>query len=1264
MTSVAPDPGLRNGRANGHGNATNGETNGPAEENTVNIINKNGKVKVIVHGDIEVKYGDQATQHQQIRVEPPPVTVNGCPFLNPRGGEQKVIRTRNYATGEETVDTLHKKIMEPTQCTAKRCMGSIMGIQRMTKPGEVKSKEDVISQATDFIEQFYASLNRSGSPVHTKRLGDVLASIESTGTYDLTHNELVFGARTAWRNAARCIGRIQWSKLQLFDARNVRTTAGMFEAICNHIKYATNKGMLRSAITVFPPRSSPGRDYRVWNAQFIGYAGYRQEDGTVVGDKAGVEFTEVCQRLGWKGRGGMWDILPLVLQANGGEPDLFEIPLDLVLEVNLSHPKYPWFEEMGLKWFAVPGVSGMLLDCGGLDFSACPFSGWYMGTEIGARDLCDPQRYNLCETIANKMGLNTKNLSSLWKDKALVECNIAVLHSFQLAKVTITDHHSAAESFMQHLQNEQKLRGGCPADWVWVVPPISGSITPVFHQEMVSYHLKPSYDYQPNAWETHVWKDDTSDGAALPGTRRKKKIRFRDVARAMSLTAKMMGQALKTRVRCTILFSTETGRSERFANRVRDLFKHSFDARVMCMSEFDAELLRDESMVLVVTSTFGNGEPPGNGVDFSKQLHRLTTIDNKKRALPSRGESMRESYTKRMKKRAHRHVTGDVDPDSGAVKELANLRYSVFALGSTAYPNFCAFGHYVNNVLNELGGEKLLDIAEGDELCGQDDAFLNWVRGTYKAACDAFCITTTHDSSKILAKTDDTWRIGKYRLQQKTEKTEKKEDDICDGWSKIHGRAVYPCTLVARQQLQSKDSSRKTILVRLSTACSEQELSYLPGDHVKIFPTNEKCSVDALLAKVNNGPPADHIIEVEVASEGAGGAMPFGGARTFTKSDRLPACTFRTALSRYLDISTPPTPDLVKLFATLATADNDKERLETLASNLKAYEEWKYEKWPNMVEFLEEFPSVKLPPTLVLTQFPLMQPRAYSISSSLEAYPKECHATIAVVEFNTGKDNNMHRGVCSNWLNGLKEGEIVPCYTKSAPSFHLPDDPLSPIIMVGPGTGVAPFRGFWQHISKSRKSGEDCGDGILYFGCRQDKVDNIYRDEIANLIKNGHLKQAHIALSREPDKPKTYVQDLLEKTGEDVYELLNEKRGHFYVCGDVAMAANVMKTLEDIVVKEGNMDRNEAQSFINNLKELGRLHEDIFGVTLKTTEVNERLRKKAMSAWHHLKAATMLRAALKDDSPKLIRKLVPSSSQGEVPKPPKQHSALSKVVEK
>nr|AFD20679.1 endothelial nitric oxide synthase 3 isoform 3 [Gallus gallus] len=456
----------------------------------------------------------------------------------------------------------------------------------------------------------------------------------------------------------------------------------MFGFLCSHIQYATNKGNIRSAITIFPQRA-PGRgDFRIWNTQLIRYAGYRQPDGSVLGDPANVDITELCVHYGWSPGSGRFDVLPLLLQGPDEAPELFPLPSELVLEVPLTHPTLEWFGELGLRWYALPAVSNMLLEIGGLEFPAAPFNGWYMSSEIGTRNLCDSHRYNLLQEVALRMGLDTRKTSSLWKDKAAVEMNIAVLHSYQEAKVTIVDHHAATESFVKHMENELRTRGGCPADWVWIVPPISGSLTPVFHQEMVNYQLCPTFRYQPDAWKVYVSKGTTV-------TRRKT---FKEVANAVKISAKLMGHMMARRVKATILYATETGRARTYAWSLCQLFRRAFDPKVLRMDEYDIVSLEHETLVLVVTSTFGNGDPPECGESFSKALMEMSSpYTNAAHAEPPKSYKLRFNSVSQSDqlvaawKRKRRQLS---NTDSAGT--LGALRFSVFGLGSRAYPHFCA----------------------------------------------------------------------------------------------------------------------------------------------------------------------------------------------------------------------------------------------------------------------------------------------------------------------------------------------------------------------------------------------------------------------------------------------------------------------------------------------------------------------------------------------------------------------------------------------
>lgn len=363
-------------------------------------------------------------------------------------------------------------------------------------PFDVLAAHSVSERTTDlreaerFIRLFHAE-NPSAGGLYG-RLRDVSKDVARHGTYTHTYEELEFGARVAWRNSNRCIGRLYWRSLKVRDRRKVGTAEGVALECVAHLRDATNNGKIRPTVTVLSPDTPARRGHRVLNDQLIRYAGYRTPDG-VVGDPRNVALTETARALGWRGRGGRFDVLPVVIQPGFGDPLLCNLPGDAVLEVPLTHPDYPWFEELGLRWHAVPAISDMCLEIGGVCYPCAPFNGWYMGTEIGARNLADGDRYDQLAPVAERLGLDISTERSLWRDHALVELNVAVLHSFELAGVTMTDHHTESRRFLTHLSREEKAGRVCPADWSWIVPPLSGSATPVFHRYYDSRVLTPAF---------------------------------------------------------------------------------------------------------------------------------------------------------------------------------------------------------------------------------------------------------------------------------------------------------------------------------------------------------------------------------------------------------------------------------------------------------------------------------------------------------------------------------------------------------------------------------------------------------------------------------------------------------------------------------------------------------------------------------------------------------------------------------------------------
>lgn len=329
-----------------------------------------------------------------------------------------------------------------------------------------------------------------------QRREQLARELKTQNTWTPDARELALAAKLAWRNSNRCIGRLHWKSLHCFDRRRLEHIDDVANALLEHLRFATNGGRIRSAISIFNNR------FRIRNPQLIRYAGFPQEDGSVLGDPLMKHFTRRVLELGWQPpHRDAFTPLPLVLQQDDGPPQLFSIPRDdaHLLEVPVRHPDLD-FEPLGLKWHALPVISDMELAFGGLRYHAAPFNGYYMGTEIGARNLADTTRYNKLPEVARVMGLDTRKPEYWWKDRAMTELNIAVMYSFEQAGVKILDHYTASQQFMRFNELEAKKGRDVTGEWSWLVPPVSGSASPVFHREWNNEIKTPAYSHVENPW--------------------------------------------------------------------------------------------------------------------------------------------------------------------------------------------------------------------------------------------------------------------------------------------------------------------------------------------------------------------------------------------------------------------------------------------------------------------------------------------------------------------------------------------------------------------------------------------------------------------------------------------------------------------------------------------------------------------------------------------------------------------------------------------
>lgn len=344
----------------------------------------------------------------------------------------------------------------------------------------------IFEEAKSFIQTMYSELAYPTNKI-TERINEIEEEIAQTGTYTHTYEELNYGAKMAWRNSNRCIGRLFWDSLYVKDARDVTTEVGFIEAINTHLDEATNDGKIKPYITIFSSEKAP----RIYNNQLIRYAGYEDK-----GDPAEREITQLAQHMGCKGQSTDFDVLPLIYQLPGEPVKMYDLPSSLVKEVNIEHDHFPKLKDLNLKWYGVPIISNMDLKIGGITYPTAPFNGWYMVTEVAVRNFTDPYRYNLLEKVAEAFEFDTLKNKSFNKDRTLVELNYAVYHSFKSQGVSIVDHLTASKQFELFEQKEHAAQREVTGKWSWLAPPLSPTLTANYHHGYHNEMKDPNFHYK------------------------------------------------------------------------------------------------------------------------------------------------------------------------------------------------------------------------------------------------------------------------------------------------------------------------------------------------------------------------------------------------------------------------------------------------------------------------------------------------------------------------------------------------------------------------------------------------------------------------------------------------------------------------------------------------------------------------------------------------------------------------------------------------
>eukprot|EP00798_Chlamydomonas_sp_ICE-L_P024119 gene24119-9692_t len=604
-----------------------------------------------------------------------------------------------------------------------------------------------------------------------------------------------------------------------------------------------------------------------------------------------------------------------------------------------------------------------------------------------------------------------------------------------------------------------------------------------------------------------------------------------------------------------LLYGTQTGTAERFCKQIsKDIFKkygNSTTVKVMDIENYvAADKLSKEKVVIFCMATYGDGEPTDNANAFFTWLL----------------------------KSAEEVEAGEREPF------LDGVNYGVFGLGNKQYEHFNAVGKRVFKALGTLGAHPLLRRGDGDDDACIDDDFDKWCGDFYTSletrpelVGEMQVQTGEEPAAPILA----------YDVKMLADDSSVVKDVL--PFSKKGGGYTAHSPVMANinrvQELHTPKSDRSCVHVEIDM--SSTDVKYETGDHVAVFPQNSEAVVAEVAALLG--------LDLNSAFKMTRPAgLQLGGAQLDEPPFTGPL-SVRTALAYFVDVLSSPRKDALLALAAHATDAAQAERLKRLGSHAGGDEYLEYVSKPHrsLIEIMKDFSSSR-PPLGVFfgSVAPRLQPRFYSISSSNALHPSSVHVTCAVVKEQT-PTGRIHEGVCSTWFKRHGQDSPVPVYIRHS-HFKLPASPTTPIIMVGPGTGLAPFRGFLQERAAQLDAGAKLGPAILFFGCRNREHDYIYEEELKAYAASGALTNLHVAFSRESGQ-KVYVQHMLQQEASALWPLLADQNAHMYVCGDAKhMAKDVHHALHELVQQGKGCSSGGAEAFVKEMQDAGRYQRDVW----------------------------------------------------------------------
>ncbi|CAG7946614.1 unnamed protein product [Penicillium salamii] len=674
----------------------------------------------------------------------------------------------------------------------------------------------------------------------------------------------------------------------------------------------------------------------------------------------------------------------------------------------------------------------------------------------------------------------------------------------------------------------------------------------------VAYFTKGSY------WA--VPKDPYASSAVANGAANSGKTR--DIVEKMDETNK----------NCVIFYGSQTGTAEDYASRLAKEGSQRFGLKTMVadIEDYDYENLDkfpEDKVAFFVLATYGEGEPTDNAVDF------------------------------------YQFFTGeDVAFESGAAAEdspLSAMKYVAFGLGNNTYEHYNAMVRQVDTALSKLGAQRIGTAGEGDDGAGtMEEDFLAWKEPMWAALTDAMGLQEREATYEaVFSVTEDELKTPEDESVYLGEPTSAHREGTAKGPYSAHNPFIAP--IVESSELFSvKD--RNCLHMEISIAGSN--LSYQTGDHIAVWPTNAGAEVDRFLEVFGITDKRHSVISIK-------------GIDVTAKIPIPAPTTYDAAVRYYMEACAPVSRQFVSTLAAFAPDEESKAEIVRLGNDKDYFHEKITNQCFNIAQALQSItskPFTAVPFSLLIEGLNKLQPRYYSISSSSLVQKDKISITAVVESVRLPGASHMVKGVTTNYLLALKQkqngdpqpdphgltysitgprnkydGIHVPVHVRHS-NFKLPSDPSKPIIMVGPGTGVAPFRGFIQERAALAAKGEKVGTTLLFFGCRKSDEDFIYQDQFKIWQDQmGDSLKIVTAFSREGSE-KVYVQHRLKENATLVSELLKQK-ANFYVCGDAAnMAREVNLVLGHIIAEQRGMPAERGEEMVKHMRSSGSYQEDVW----------------------------------------------------------------------